>query len=588
MKTTWRINSIEENKYKEIYNELDKDLILDRLSYVLNMPVEKILCDIEEDEIFYLLSTIINNRQIDVDGSINNLQKNICRPNIITNMEKAVSLVKKYCDNPNSLIAIFADYDADGINAGFISYVGINELNKGETVLKYPERVEGYGLNINWCKEIVKTDKDLLVITVDNGIAKDKEVEFLKANGAEVLITDHHASQEIVPDCIIVDPHNEHEEQDERTKGLCGAGVAFKLVQLLQEQYNIYDMYKFIPYFTIATITDVMPLNEENLSIIQYGLEIMNGEDCPIGIKALLNNSDIEVVTLKDIAWTIGPMINASGRISSPLDGANVLFSTTEEEAIDLACNLIQINEERKKITKEAKEELSKCNFDNDNVCIYINEKYPGGVVGIIAGEGTKIFNKPTIVLSEVKKGIYHGSSRSVNGIDMLSIFMEMKKLGILMDCGGHDVACVCTLSKDNLDIAKEYFNSLEFIISESDEIEEVDEVLDIDEVISLNHLNKTMYALSNILPTDNKSIASPTFAINELEVVSYNLSKKNPENIKLVVKQGRRRRTFWAWGLGSKYVEELECPKTINIVGPIEKCFMTGQYILRIKDIAI
>lgn len=584
----WKINSLSQDDYDRIYNELDKDLVLDRLSYVLNKPVEDILCDIEENEIFYLLSTILKNRNIDVDGTMNHLDKYVYRPNIITNLDKAVALIKEYCDNPNSLIAIFADYDADGINAGYIAQQGIGKVNKGITNLKYPERAEGYGLNMNWCKDIVKSERDVLVITVDNGITKVEEVEFLKANGVQVIITDHHASQETVPDCIVVDPHNEHEVQDENTKGLCGAGIAFKLVQLLHEQYNLFDMYEYIPFFAIATITDVMPLNKENLAIIQYGLEIMNGDDCPIGIRALLNNTDAEVVTLRDIAWTVGPIINASGRIASPLDGAKVLFATTEEQAIEAANNLIAINEERKELTKEAKKELNKCNFDNDNVCIYINEKYPGGIVGIIAGEGTKLFNKPTIVLSEVREGIYHGSVRSVNGIDMLSILMDMREAGIIEDCGGHGVACVCNIKAENLQEAKDYFNRLDFnMYYEVEEILDGEETLEIDEVISLDHLNKTMYALSSILPTDDKSIPSPTFAIKELQVVSYNLSKNNPENLKLVVKQGRRKRTFWAWGLGSKYVEELGCPTNISIAGPVEKCFMTGQYILRIKDIA-
>lgn len=583
----WKINSLNQDDYTCIYNELDKDLILDRLAYTLGCSVQDILCDIEENEIFYLLSTILKNRNIEIDGTMNHIDKYIYRPNIITNLEKAVEKIKEYCDNPNSLIAIFADYDADGINAGYIAMQGISKVNKGMTDLKYPERSEGYGLNMEWCKYISKSERDVLVITVDNGISKVEEVEFLKANGIEVIITDHHASQETVPNCLIVDPHNEHEEQNENTKGLCGAGIAFKLIQLLHEKYNLYDMYDYIPYFCIATITDVMPLNKENLSIIQYGLEIMNGDNCPLGIKALLNNTGSEVVTLRDIAWTVGPIINASGRIASPLDGAKILFASTEDEAIEAANNLININEKRKELTKEAKKELNKQNFDNDKVCIYINKKYPGGIVGIIAGECAKLFNKPTIVLSEVQKNIYHGSVRSVNGIDMLSILMHMRELNIIEDCGGHGVACVCTINGDKIEKVKQYFNNLDFNIYYEDENISDEETLEIDEVISLDHLNKTMYALTSILPTDDKSIPSPMFAITDLQVVSYNLSKKNPENLKLVVKQGRRKRTFWAWGLGSKYVDELKCPETISIAGPVEKCFMTGQYILRIKDIA-
>ena len=588
----WKINSLNEQTYNDIYSTLDKDLILERLSYLLQTPIEGLFNDLDENEIFYLLSTILHNRKIDINKNINHIDEQICDPSILTNADKAAQLLKKYCDNENSLIAIFADYDADGINAGYIAFKGIDSINKGKTALKYPNRSEGYGLNIDWCKELKElkelNNKDILVVTVDNGITKTQEVKYLKDNGIEVLITDHHASQDIVPNCLIVDPCNAHEEQHENTKGLCGAGVIFKVIQLLHKKYNMYDMLDFVPYVAIATITDVMPLTDENLAFIQYGLELMNGKECPIGIKTLLQDNSIDIVTFKDIAWTIGPLLNASGRIASPLDGANVLFADNKDTAIEHSHNLIKINEKRKSITKDAKKDLSKNNFDNDNVCIYINKKYPTGIVGIIAGEASKLFNKPSIVLTLAKDNMYHGSVRSVLGIDILSILLKMQDKGLIENCGGHALACACTINPNKIEEVKEYFNSLDFTSYYELVDNEEEEILEVDEIISLAHLNKTMYVLSNLLPTDDKNVAAPVFGIKDLQVVSYNVSKNNPENLKLVVKQDGRTKTIWAWGFGSKYLNELNCPSVINIAGPVEKCFITGQYVLKIKDIAI
>ena len=183
--------------------------------------------------------------------------------NSLTNVEQAAELISKYLID-DSNIYIYGDYDADGVDATYIMYMALVELAEGlevktNIVYHLPNRCEGYGLSMKWCEEL-ESNNNTLVITVDNGISKVEEVEYLKSKGIEVLITDHHKPQAEVPDCLIVDAHL-YDTNNVNACGLCGAAVAYKVVAYLYEMYQLDYEYvkKYVSHVGVATITDVMP-----------------------------------------------------------------------------------------------------------------------------------------------------------------------------------------------------------------------------------------------------------------------------------------------------------------------------------------
>lgn len=592
-------DTVIKKKADEVMSFIDTDLLMNRLCFTLKMTEDQLLKTINQEEINLLTSSILINRGIvyeeQINSLINDISLNVLSPYKLHNAEKAANILARYCRQKNAFIYIFGDYDCDGVTSGYVTESGLNEVADCTVILKYPNRIEGYGLNMTWCKEIVakhtsfedhKLNDPILVMTVDNGITKHKEVAYLKAHGIECIITDHHPSKEgEVPDCLVVNPHNASEEQTDEYKHLCGCGVAFKVVELVQHKFGIDNMMKYTPYLAISTLSDVMPLTDENLAFIQYGIEIMNSEDCPKGIKALLELKNIDTLTANDILWTIAPMINACGRMGNTQLGSKLFFLDNELTPLEIVVQIDEVNDKRKSITKKAQKSLESMNFDNDKVCIIVTDEYPSGIVGIIAGKVSERFNKPAIVVTRTKDGSYHGSIRSANGIDMVGLLEQLNEQKLISSYGGHSEACVCGFDLANLDKIKDFFNNT---VTETlhRNTTSNNEDLYIDEIITLEHLNDIVYTIVNMFPCDNRKYKNPTFALTDLKIINYNVSKNNPNNICFNVKQGKQYKKIWAWGFADKYITELGCPESIHIAGAITKSFMDKKYTMNVIDI--
>lgn len=590
----WIMNEIQEEQLNSITDKLDGQLLFDRLAYNLGYSREELQQYIDVDNAKTLLATLLINRNMqDNVDVINRPQDYILDPLLLHNADKAANLIKKYCLNPNAVIYIYSDYDVDGVTSGYVAWSSLRRVSSADVKVYYPNREDGYGLNMQYCIDLVNSNesrnKDILLITVDNGITKKKEVAYLKEHGIEVVVTDHHPSKaNETPDCIIVDPHNSDEEQDDTYKHLCGCGVAFKVVQLVQEKCGINEMYRYLPHLAIATVADVMPMATENLAFIQYGLDIINSNDCPRGIKVLKEQEGIDLVTVTSIAWTIAPMINACGRIAET-EVASRLFNEDDlciAKSVDL---ITKINEDRKKHTKRATKELSEMKNAEDKVFIFNTNSYPNGILGIIAGKATDIFNKPSIVVTTGENGIAHGSSRSINGINLIPIFKQLKEEEVIVDYGGHAEAAGVFFKAENEELLRARLNELiviEEVDAEEQSLQTEEDILQIDQILTLDNINIVMLALSNILPADNREIKNAVYAVCDCEVIAMQRSKANPDNVKLSLKQGKKRLDIWAWGLGNKYVDEMLCPKQVHVAGTITKCFLTKRYALKIMDI--
>lgn len=600
----WKMKEIDQQTLTEVANKINGKKIFDRLSYNLNIHQDQLLNYIDIDNAKMLLATLLINRGLKDDTDLlNNPEKYILRPELLHNATKAADIIKKYCEDDNAYIYIYADYDVDGVTAGYVFSKALKEVAKCKVNVKFPDRDEGYGLSMNFCKTLVlehtdeiidKVTDKVLVITVDNGISKSKEVEYLKDNNVEVVITDHHQSKDAegVPNCLIVDPHNTTEKQDDTYKHLCGCGVAFKVAQLVQEHFGVNNMYNYFPYLALATIADVMPMNKENLSFIQYGLDIINSVNCPEGIKELKRQENIDYLTTTNIGWTIGPMINACGRLGNT-ELATKLFFTEDLYVSDVVSKIRSTNDSRKNSTKRAVKELSKMDIQDNKAFIWDTQnKYPNGILGIIAGKASELFDVPSIVVSGAKNSNkLHGSARSARGVNLMSIMETLYNEGLITQYGGHADAVGIYFNRESIPLIQQRLNELiEYKEVEEQVVEE--EILEIDQILSLEHLNVVMLALSELLPSDGRTINYPTFAITNCELKSF---KVYPSGyMEVTLKQGNTTLDMSAMGFAETFTTEIlpkldeMGSKNINVAGTISKHFKTKKYVLNIKDIAV
>ena len=585
----WQRKIITPGKLNKISDSLDIDLIYQRIAYTIGCNKRQLTKYIYEKDVENILASILYNRNISSDcikSVLNNIAESITDPHSIINIDSAAEIIKKYLDNKDAVIFIYADYDCDGVMSGYILYTILKGLGKCNVYVYFPERRDDYGLSENFCRKVIEMNNDnTLVITVDNGITKKEEINLLKKHNIEAVVTDHHPSiKNRTPDCLIVDPSNEENFQTEFTH-LCSTEIAFKLGQVLKEMYNEYDMIKYTPYVALSILSDVMELNNENIALLQYGMEIINSKNCPPAIKALMNEANIDILSYKDILWTITPMINACGRLNSTKTIADLFLYQYDYDINEIAGEVNNINKKRKEITKDLVKTFDMFDFENDKACIIPLSDCPIGMVGILAGKAVSKYNKPSIVVNQVDGPIYKGSARSINNINIVELFKEMKELGLIIDYGGHPSACTCKFDINNLQMINSYLNSHrdDTLLNTS---EGQEEILNIDYEINLDMINKYIFTLINLFPYDNKKFSPPIFEIKNLQIAGYKISQKNPDNIMFTFKNKSKTVDIWAWGFADKYLNELGCPEYISVAGEITKSFMNKNYTLNIIDI--
>lgn len=546
------------------------------------------------------VATLLLGRGLD-EKTIRELTSNIQvlpKSNNITNVEESAYVMADFLQNDNGAIFIYADYDSDGVNAGFIMYDCLVKLKEAlesecEVNVHFPNRTAGYGLNIDWCKEIVDykkaTKKNVLVITVDNGITKYKEVEYLLNNNIDdVIITDHHVPKkgEVPEDVLIVDPHL-YPEKDSHSLGLCGAGVAFKIADfLLREIYQDSSNYSliYLPHVAIATITDMMPLTTENIQYVKYGLYLIENNYCIKGISHYKAYEGKDKLTAKDIAFGLGPELNACGRMLRTEVAGSFFLAENEDEVEDIYCLINKINKERKAYQKELSEKMI------ENMIISKENKFAisvldevGGVGGVLAAKLVEQTGLPCMIVSG-EGDLLHGSARGVNGLNLHALFSEQVRLGNLLDFGGHEGAAGVHINKKKIN---SFLASMDKMIEIKDiEIEEVQEI-EVDDVITLKDINKNTVDSFDGIPFID-TLKEPLYVVKDLEVASWSTSKSNPENLCLTVTDGttKTKKKIWVWGFTSKYLD-MNAPKKIHLIGNVERDFMDKRnYTLSVKNV--
>lgn len=517
---------------------------------------------------------------------------NVLPYNTIKNIPEACKKISKYLENDNAIIYIFGDYDNDGIQSTFIAYDCLTVLTDSldsKCQIKYyiPEREEGYGLNINWCYDIVNNniDKDILVITVDNGITKKYEVEYLKMNNIEVVVTDHHCPQEgMIPDCIVVDELLDGNKKS-KYMGLCGAGVIFKVCSYLlcdyyedETDYNLF----YLPHVATATISDMVPVTLENSIFVRNGLMMLNEKTCECfdSFEHYMNFRRYKSLTPKDIAFEFGPQINACGRMGHANTALDFMLANDKDELIDLYNQVIILNDERKAKTNSlVLDAQSQINNYSDFITIIIcNEA--GGCAGLLANKLMDLYHRPSIVFSEHENS-YIGSVRSIEGIDIQAIFKYLKELDIVISFGGHKRACAVEIKKDNFNLFKDTINDIiaNSIITGATSQEEP--IIVVDKQITVNELGlSTLNKYKDILFYNDLSV--PRFYLENVIIDGVKESSNNPDNIKFLFKDKTGEVCAWCWRYGNIY-KSLGEPKKVNMVLELEN--FKGQVVVNILN---
>lgn len=371
-------------------------------------------------------------------------------------MEQAVELLCEAREK-GKRIAIASDFDCDGIFSGYILWKCFERLGM-ESHIYTPDRIrEGYGLNERIVDEALEDGRELL-ITCDNGIAANEAVAHAKKKGMTVIVTDHHEVQEEMP---VADAVIDIKRPDETYpfRGLCGAGVAFKLVSALYDTCGIPAEEKdgLLEYVAIATVADVMELRGENRILVKYGLKALSHTK-NIGLRALLQVQGLEgcAINTGHIGFTLAPCFNAAGRIATVTQSFSLLMETDWKEALAKAEELKEINEERKSMTErgaaqafsimEKKWEQEK---EIPSVVILLLPDTHESLVGIIAGRVKERYGHPVIVFTRTGEGAVKGSGRSIEAYHMFQELMQCKDL--MLRFGGHRMAAGMTLLEENL-----------------------------------------------------------------------------------------------------------------------------------------
>ena len=381
-------------------------------------------------------------------------------PFLLKDMDKAAARITRAVDNMEK-IAVYGDYDADGVTSTAMLYSYL-ETRGADVIFYIPQREgEGYGMNMG-AVEYLKEQGVSLIVTVDNGISSVQEVARANELGIDVVVTDHHRPQAILPDAVaVVDAYRPDDTSP--YKHFSGVGIAFKLLMALEDGAgDVEDLLEaYSDLAAIGTIGDIVPLTGENRTLIRAGLERLSQSDRP-GVQALLENAGIagKALTSTNVAFTLVPRINATGRMGAPERAVRLLISGYEEEAEVLSEEICADNEERRRVEAEIAEaafaDIEAKGYMKDRVVVVDGENWHHGVIGIVASRVTERCGKPCMIISRGETEA-KGSGRSIEGF---SLFEAICTCGdLLIKFGGHPMAAGITLKPENIEAFRKRIN---------------------------------------------------------------------------------------------------------------------------------
>ena len=492
------------------------------------------------------VASLIRNRDVIGDDAIekylNGTIADLYDGMLMKDMDKAVAVLGEKIKE-NAKIRIIGDYDIDGIQSTYILLEGFRMLG-ADVDSDIPDRMkDGYGLNRNLIDRALEADVDTIV-TCDNGIAAAEEIAYAKSMGMTIVVTDHHevpyteigaGRRYILPEAdAVVDP--KQEDCTYPFKGLCGAAVAYKLVEALMEAMgkDAEDADYLMENVAIATIGDVMDLVDENRIFVKQGLDMLKRTE-NLGLKALMECTGVNVDKLSSyhIGFVIGPCMNASGRLDTAKRALELLEAKKVAEADLLAGDLKALNDSRKDMTAQAVEEAfiqveNSELKDADVLVVYLPECHES-LAGIVAGRIREKYYRPVFVLTKGAEGL-KGSGRSIETWHMYEGLNRVKHL--LSKFGGHKMAAGLSMPEENLEQFRKEINEKSGITPE-----DLNEKIAIDMQLPFECVNEKFIGELAVLEPFGKGNARPIFAERQVQVESARILGKNKNVLKLQVK---------------------------------------------------
>lgn len=495
-----------------------------------------------------VIARLIRNRDVqdreEIRRYLYGTVEELASPHLMKDVDKAVEILRNKIKEKKR-IRIIGDYDIDGVVSTFILIKGLKRVGAlADTYI--PDRVaDGYGIHEHLIERAVNDGIDVIV-TCDNGIAAYNEIAMAKEKGITVIITDHHeipyketeAGRELIlpPADAIVNPKQPNCNYPE--KRLCGAVVALKLVTALYEACGIpsKELEDFLELGAIATVGDVMDLQGENRILVKEGLRRLSHTSNK-GLSELIRANGLEdgPITAYHVGFVLGPCINASGRLDTAARSLKLLCAETEEEAAKLAGDLTALNQSRKALTEEGKEEairiVEETEIGQDRVLVIYLPDCHESLAGIIAGRIREKYNKPVFVLTKGETMV-KGSGRS---IESYSMFEELVKCGDLMEqYGGHPMAAGLSIKEENVEEFRRRLNE-NCTLTEKDLMPKI--VIDVPMPVS--YINKELVEEISLLEPFGKGNTKPIFAQKGLRVLSSRVLGKNRNVAKLQLSDG-------------------------------------------------
>lgn len=489
-----------------------------------------------------ITARLIRNRDVigdeAIDFYLNGTIADLYDGMLMQDMDKAVEILAEKIDEEKQ-IRIIGDYDIDGVNATYILQEGLSGLG-AHVDTDIPDRIkDGYGLNIDLINRALDDGVDT-IITCDNGIAAADEIAYGKKNGLTVIVTDHHEvpyvemngeKEYLLPMAdAVVDPHRA--DCGYPFKGLCGAAVAYKLVEAL---YNVMqrdpeDVDYLMENVAIATVGDVMDLTGENRIFVKQGLEMLKRTKNQ-GLKALIECTGIDVERLSayHIGFVLGPCINASGRLDTAKRALELLNAKTRREAVMLAEDLKALNDSRKEMTEKGVEEavqmIESTSLKDDKVLVVYLPDCHESIAGIIAGRIKERYYRPTFVLTKAEEGV-KGSGRSIESYDMFAQMCRCRAL--FTKFGGHKLAAGLSLEEGNVERFRETINDLADLTEEDLQMK-----VSIDMLLPFPYITEQLIGELQLLEPFGKGNTKPLFAERNLRVISPRIFGKNRNVLK-------------------------------------------------------
>lgn len=530
------------------------------------------------------IDQLLESRGIDdIDGFLSTTKKKLHNPYLMKDMKLAVNRIIQAIQNGEK-IGIFGDYDCDGVTSTSILVQVLTELGANVVYFVPDRQKDGYGVNKRGI-DFMQDNGVQLCITCDTGITAVGQVHDMQSRGIDVVVTDHHEPKLaeayddktrplglevngfLIPKCTAV-VNMKRPDCKYPFKGLAGVGVAFKVLCAVAEKIHPEKrklVYRYFDLAALGTVADMMDMKDENRVIVHYGLKRLN-KTKNLGLRKLIRASGLKdkELTSQDIGWTLAPCINAAGRIVSAEQAVDMVISDNRLDAYRYAKELVDVNLQRKELTKVyVKSIIDSIEADDKDQAIIVHY-YPGipeGIIGLIAGRVTNHFNRPCLILSDSDNPDYiKGSGRSIESLNMFETLLNYTDL---IEFGGHHMACGLSLKKENFD---QFKNSLEFYVEAMLSGKDLSKETHVDCEIKPEHITMELLEELAVLEPFGNGYKKPVFLLKNALILKEKPVGDDKNHLWALIKAGGKVFSSIGFFIYDDYVE-IGKPKNVDLL---------------------